>query len=129
MKFKADENLGKRALALVRSAGHDIVSVRDQALGGATDELIYAVCVKEGRVILTLDHDFGNVLRFPPERGHGIVVLEVPPRASPDAILRVVRDLLSFLGVRSLKNELWIVEPGRVRMHQQEIDLDESETS
>jgi len=69
-----------------------------------------------------LDHDFGHVLRFPPESSSGIVILETTPRADVDTVLARVRDLLAILQERQLGPELWIVEPGRVRVHQSSSD-------
>jgi predicted nuclease of predicted toxin-antitoxin system len=77
VKFKLDENIGRRGLELLEASGHDVVTVRDQALGGASDEELFNICSAEGRVLITLDRDFGQVLRFPPKKSVGIVVLEV----------------------------------------------------
>lgn len=118
MKFKLDENIGDRSAALLRAAGHDVSTVSAQELGGTTDENLFAVCVREKRVLITLDHEFAHVLRFPPEHSAGIVVLETAPRAQLDAILGRIRDFIGALSEQSLGNELWIVEPGRVRIHQ-----------
>jgi hypothetical protein len=79
---------------------------------------LFALCVKEGRVLVTLDHDFGQVLRFPPESSAGIVVLEVTPRMQADSLQNRIRDLIAMLRDRPIGKELWIVEPGRVRIHQ-----------
>lgn len=95
MKFKIDENIGRRGLELLRAAGHDVMTVLDQGLGGATDERLFATCAGEGRALIPLDHDFGQVTRFPPERSAGVIVLEVGPRASVPAILGRLRDLLA----------------------------------
>ena len=38
MKFKIDENLPTEAADLLRSAGHDAVTVGEQRLGGAVAE-------------------------------------------------------------------------------------------
>ncbi len=118
MKFKLDENLGTSGEVLLTAAGHDVATVRGEGLGGAADDVILAKCREEGRSPITLDHDFGHVLRFPPEDGPGIVILEPGPRATPGRLLDRIRDLLAALGMDELKGALWIIEPGRVRIHE-----------
>lgn len=118
MRFKLDENIGSRGLTLLTGTGHDVATVRGQGLGGAQDTALFQVCAREERALITLDHDFGQVLRFPPEASHGIVVLELPPRAAPDALIERLKEFLAVLSIQPLGRELWIVEPGRVRIHQ-----------
>jgi predicted nuclease of predicted toxin-antitoxin system len=117
VKFKLDENIGRRGQDLIRASGHDVMTVRDQGLQGVTDERLFDVCVTESRALITLDRDFGQVLRFPPENSAGIIVLELGPRATLQGILDRLRDLLKVVETRAVAGALWIVEPGRVRIH------------
>jgi predicted nuclease of predicted toxin-antitoxin system len=87
MKIKLDENIGRRGVELLRAAGHDVMTVLDQDLQGAHDEAVLKVCADEGRVLVTLDHDFGQVLRFPPEHSAGLVILEPGARLTPQSLL------------------------------------------
>ena len=122
MKVKLDENIGRRGLELLRAAGHDVMTVRDQGLGGAADATLFDVCAGEGRVLITLDHDFGKVTRFPPEASAGIVILELGPRASVHALLDRLGSFLSVSKTHLVERSLWIVEPGRVRIHLRDRD-------
>jgi len=117
MKFKLDENLDPRAAAILRKAGHDALTVADQRLQGAADASIFDACRREQRCLVTLDLDFSNLLDFPPETSAGIVILRHPkPR------LRSWLDLTELLAIALQRDnptgKLWIVEPGRIRIHQ-----------
>jgi predicted nuclease of predicted toxin-antitoxin system len=93
------------------------MTVRDQNLQGAKDEVLFDVCAGENRALITLDHDFGHVLRFPPERTAGIVVLELGARATHQSLLDRLSGFLEALETQALAGRLWIVEPHRVRIH------------
>ena len=66
MRLKLDENLGARCLSILAGAGHDVETVPSQGLCSASDEALHAVCRAEGRVLVTMDLDFANPLRFVP---------------------------------------------------------------
>ena len=78
---------------------------------------MFDVCGSEGRTLITLDRDFGQVPRFPPERSAGIVVLDLGGSASLPRLLDRLRDFLALAASRPVAGELWIVEAGRVRVH------------
>lgn len=118
MKFKLDENLGYLGKSLLEADGHDVMTVAEQRLSGIDDGGLYDVCRAEGRVLITLDRNFGLTLRFPPEQTAGIVVLDCRGRLSPRMISSRVAEFAALLKVRPIDRELWIVEPGRVRIHE-----------
>lgn len=116
MRLKVDENIGRNGTALLRSAGHDVATVLEQKLGGAPDETVFAACTSEGRALITLDRDFGNLLRFPPQQAAGIVVIDLGGPASLGILLRRLRDFLALAEKRDIAGELWIIERGRIRV-------------
>jgi hypothetical protein len=117
MKIKLDENIGNRGASLLKAAGHDVMTVRQQDLQGCRDETLFTICAEEGRVLVTLDHDFGQVIRFPPERAAGLVVLEPGAPMTAQSLLDRLHDFLEMAKTQSPHGALWIVEPGRVRVH------------
>lgn len=119
MKFKLDENLGDTGRDILAAEGYDVMTVAQQQLSGADDRRIYEVCLAESRVLVTLDHDFGHALRFPPDVTAGIAILECRGLQSPRAIKARIAELIVVLRSNSIEGQLWIVEPGRVRIRQQ----------
>jgi Domain of unknown function (DUF5615) len=116
VRLKLDENIGRSGVALLRQQGHD-VPVREQGLAGSADGVVFEACVAEQRTLITLDRDFGQVPRFPPKRAAGIVILDLGGSASLRLLHDRVSDFLALAATRQIAGELWIVEPGRVRLH------------
>jgi len=117
-----DENLGKRGAELLRQAGHEVATVPEQHLCGATDAELIAVCSAENRGIVTLDLDFGNPLLFRPSNYAGIAVLRLPPKPTPDDLFDAIRTLIAGLAQRQIEGKLWIIQRGRLREYQPEED-------
>jgi predicted nuclease of predicted toxin-antitoxin system len=114
VKFKLDENLDGRLAALLTERGHEADSVVAEGLGGASDEQLFAKCAADRRVLVTLDLDFADPLRFPPAGGAGIMVLR-PQRNTLALIRETLTAALPALERDQIEGALWIVEPGRLR--------------
>ena len=68
MRFKTDENLPREVADYLVQSGHDALRVDEQGLAGVADPGVAAVCLVERRAIVTLDTDFMDIRRFPPEQ-------------------------------------------------------------
>jgi predicted nuclease of predicted toxin-antitoxin system len=121
VKLKLDENLGKRGMDLLVADGHDVCTVAIQSLTSATDEELAKRCFSEGRALVTLDLDFSNPFRFPPESSAGIAVLRGPARLTSEDLELLMQTLVIALRTHALVGKLWIVEKGRVRVFQRPI--------
>jgi predicted nuclease of predicted toxin-antitoxin system len=115
VEFKIDENLPSEACRILQDAGHGAVSVLDQELGGHPDSDIAIVCKTEGRALITLDTDFGNILAYPPAGFPGIIVIRTKDQAKP-TVLNFVHRIVAALQSHSLPGRLWIVENDRMRI-------------
>ena len=113
MRFLANENFPGDAIAELSGTGHDCAWVRDSA-PGAKDPDILAWAVRDDRILLTFDKDFGE-LAFK----HGLpatcgIVLFRLPMPSPSMAGRM-------LAQRIAERNDWaghfsVIEPSRVRM-------------
>ena len=117
MKIKLDENLGHRGAEVFRAAGHDVDSVVDEGLAGASDDAVSIASTGAGRVLVTLDLDFANPIRHPPAETPGIAVLRLPEPLTPTTIDAAVAVLLAEVGREDIRGRLWIVELDRIRVY------------
>lgn len=116
MKLKLDENFSPALASELLATGHDAETVLGEGLGGHDDAAVYAAARAEGRVLVTLDLDFANPLRFGVSGGPGIMVLR-PPRPTFGLIRSLLRDAMRLADSGSrISGRRWIVEPGRVRI-------------
>ena len=120
MKLKLDENLGHSMGEPLRRTGHDVSTVREQSLCGWPDVELIAICRGEKRCLVTLDIEFGNPLLFDPSLHFGIAVLRVSGRQSRAELTAAVSTLAEGLERDSIEGRLWMVQPGRIRVHQRE---------
>jgi len=123
MKLKLDENFDPRLAPLLAAEGFDVDTVPAEGLSGASDDAVYAACQTAGRALLTLDLDFSNPFRFPADQTEGIIVIR-PPRPLLPAIRATLLSILPQLKTLPVKGLLWIVEPGRIRVHDPDKPLD-----
>ncbi|MDQ3679897.1 MAG: DUF5615 family PIN-like protein [Actinomycetota bacterium] len=118
MRVKLDENLGRRTIDVFEAAGHDVTTVVDQSLAGTTDADLFAICVAERRVLVTLDLDFANPLRFDPATSPGVAVLRVPDLPGRSHLLRAATVLCEALDRADVAGRLWVVDQARVRQYE-----------
>jgi predicted nuclease of predicted toxin-antitoxin system len=81
VKLLPDENLSPHQAAPLRERGHDAIAVTEAGLSEEPDEKVRAFAIESGRILLTLDADLGNILRFPPAGTPGVIRLKIHPPA------------------------------------------------
>ena len=78
MHILADENFPGTAVKVLIRAGHDVIWIRTAA-PEMPDEKIFDWAIREDRVILTFDKDFGEIAsRTPATPRCGVILLRKP---------------------------------------------------
>jgi len=112
MKLLLDENLSPAHAQSLREDGFDAVAVNEIGLGGSSDEKVRAAAIEQGRVLVTLDADFANILRFPPGDTPGVLRLRIHP-PTEEAIREQLRVALGILKNTDIRHRL-AVSHGKV---------------
>jgi hypothetical protein len=100
---------------VLRDAGHDVASARDEQLAGVPDDRLLSVAAAEGRLLVTFDRGFANVIQHPPNRTAGIVVIRLSEQALP-RIRQVAMTLAGLLTSERVAGRLWVLSESRLRM-------------
>lgn len=92
MKFLADENFPLPALSALRNNGHEVSSVAEDH-AGLSDEAVAEICEREGRILLTFDKDFGEMIfRRGLSAGSAVVLFRIIPETT--ILVESLRSLL-----------------------------------
>lgn len=112
---KLDENVPDSVGVTLREAGHDVAFARDQQLTGAPDEQLLTVAAREGRVLVTFDRGFANVIQHPPKATPGIVVIRLRDQTLP-RVRQVASTLGRLLTTEPTHGRLWVLDESRLRI-------------
>ena len=125
MRFKLDENADARWREPLEQAGYEVSTAAEESLQGVEDPIIAQTCRKLGLCLITADLDFCQIVDYPPEEYAGLIVLR-HPHPTLAGMRRLVQQVALAVAQNSPAGQLWIVEPGRIRIH---LNRPEEETS
>ena len=115
MKIKLDQNLSQHLRGVWAEFGHDVDTVFDEGLSGASDADVLAAATSRDRLLFTLDTDFLDLKTYPPSSHSGVVVFR-PPRQGALALMRFVKAFVRSTDLRRLHGGTTVVERRRVRV-------------
>lgn len=113
MRWLCNENIPRNLVQELRRRGHDVVWIRETSPGIADAEVL-AIAVRDRRICLTFDKDFGELAAatvLPVDCG--VLLLRVQPRPS----LESSAEIATAIDARAdWAGHFSVLEPGRVRM-------------
>jgi predicted nuclease of predicted toxin-antitoxin system len=112
MRFLVDESAGRTVAEFLRRAGHDVLAVAE-VMPGATDVAVLDRAVDEGRVLVTNDKDFGDLVYRGGRPHHGVLLLRLRDESSENRV-RIARAVLEQYGDH-LADRFTVASEGGVR--------------
>lgn len=113
MRFLADESCDFIVVRTLREAGQEVLAVSEVS-PGAEDSQVIQMAIDQGRILLTEDKDFGQLVFAHAPQSSTVILIRYPSnarRALPKAIL----DLVTRLGALPT-GRFAVLRPGRVRI-------------
>ncbi len=78
MKLLLDQDVYAATARYLVALGHEVVSAADLGLSRASDEELLILAHAQGRIFITRDRDFGNLV-FVRQLGAGVIYLRILP--------------------------------------------------
>jgi hypothetical protein len=116
-RFLVDASLPRAVAGRIRALGFEATDVREIGLGTASDVVIAQYAREHRLCLVTRDRDFGNIVNYPPEQYHGLVVIDAPDGAGRAVVLEMIDGFAKNVAVMSqLDGRLAVVDVRRVRL-------------
>jgi predicted nuclease of predicted toxin-antitoxin system len=111
--FLADESCDFAAVRALRADEHDVTAVAEIA-SGAPDDVVLELARTSGRILLTEDKDFGQLVYADQLATGGVILIRFPARARGSLGITIVAAVRE-LGPRMI-GQFVVIQPGRARL-------------
>jgi hypothetical protein len=115
MKIKLDQNLSQYLRDDLTALKHDVDTVLDQGLSGASDPDVLKAATSHDRILFTLDTDFLELKTYPPKSHCGVVVFR-PPRQGALSVTKFVNAFVRSTDLGKHYRQTTVVERTRARI-------------
>jgi len=115
VKFLADMGISPTTVAFLRQLGHDAVHLLDEGLGTLEDPAILTKARQEGRILLTHDLDFGDLLAASGAALPSVVIFRLRDMR-PEQVNQYVRTVLAEHGEALEQGAVVSVTEGQLRL-------------
>jgi len=115
VKLLADMGISMATVDALRVAGHEVVHLREHGLQTLPDDQIMDKAVRERRVILTCDLDFGELLAVSGGRVPSVILFRTRNQ-TPSAVTPRLFQVLQSCGAALATGAIVIVEAANFRL-------------
>jgi predicted nuclease of predicted toxin-antitoxin system len=115
MRFLADMGVSLRVVEWLRSFSHDVIHLRDEGLQTLPNGEIFQKALREGRIVLTFDLDFGEIVAASGARSVSVILFRLS-NTRADFVIQRLKTVLEQSVEELAQGAVVLVEDGRHRV-------------
>lgn len=118
LRFFADHCIATSVCETLRAAGYDVLRLPDYLPTNAADPDVIATAQRLDAILISVNGDFADIVRYPPSDYRGIVALRLTnhPKVAVQVVARLVTYLETHPESAHYVGKLLIVEPHQIRI-------------
>ena len=118
LSFFADQCVPVSVIQALTNEGHEVLRLKDSIPVDSPDPVVLAKAQELDAILLSLNGDFADIVRFPPSEYKGIIAFQV--RNHPEAIPQLLSRLIGFISSHPDRQyfvgKLLLIEAHRIRI-------------
>ena len=118
MKLLIDNALSPRIAEGLRQAGYDATHIRDYGMAAATDEEVFELAAREGRILVSADTDFGALLLMRKDDRPSVILFRGKSQRRPKKQIAVLLDRLPSLAETLVQGSIVVFDGEAIRIRQ-----------
>jgi predicted nuclease of predicted toxin-antitoxin system len=118
LRLFADHCVPNSLINFFRERGDVVLVLREHLPMESPDPMVIAKAQEFGAILLTLNGDFSDLIRYPPQHFKGIIAIQVKnhPENIPTIGEKLVKYLIDNPAMDNFHGKLVVIEPHRVRV-------------
>lgn len=118
LKFFADHCISNYIIQKLRNEGYEVLILKEHIPPDSEDSLVIEKAQELNAILISLNGDFSDIVRYPPSEYNGIVSLQIRnhPEVIPSLIERLVKYFSQFPYIEHYEGKLFLVEVHRIRI-------------
>jgi predicted nuclease of predicted toxin-antitoxin system len=121
LRFFADQCVPNFIIQSLREADYEVLRLKELMPNDSPDPEVIAKAQEMDAILISLDGDFADIVRYPPSKYKGILAFQVRnhPEIIPPLMERLKAHLLSHPDMSYYQGRLFLVEVHRIRIRRE----------
>ncbi len=118
LRFFADHCVSNYIIQTLRNEGYEAFILKEYIPTDSSDMLVIKKAQELESILISLNGDFSDIVRYPPSEYKGIISLQIRnhPEVIPNLMKRLIKYILNHPYMQHYEGKLFLAEAHRIRI-------------